>query len=54
MKGFVFCAAKCRWAKGKNPQNKERTMQPERANPNTAHSVGGLEALQRPLECGLR
>src|SRR5207302_1211229 len=29
-KGFVFCAAKCRCAKGKT-QTKERTMQPQRA-----------------------
>jgi bifunctional non-homologous end joining protein LigD len=31
MKGFVFCAAKCRCAKGKNPQNKGANMQTERA-----------------------
>src|SRR5207247_2348458 len=30
-KGFVFCAAKCRCAKGKTQENKERTMQTERA-----------------------
>src|ERR1700674_5745604 len=31
MKGFVFCAAKCRCAKGKNRQNKGANMQTERA-----------------------
>src|SRR5213593_3260437 len=30
-KGFVFCAAKCRCAKGKNPQTKGANMQTERA-----------------------